>query len=341
MRAGRYAPTAVLAGLTLLGTGGATGFLLRPAPAPEQLRGAAEVRSAPVGQEQLTDDRTVKISLTRSTPPPLVVGLAGRVTSTSCRPGRALTSGQAVARIGDTPLIALATAVPLHRDLARGDKGDDVRALQRELRRLGRDVGVTGRYDKRTAAAVKAVQKAAGVAKPDGKLTTARILWLSAAQVTPTSCDLVQGGYASAGQAFGKAPARLTAVSAESMPAGLVPGDREIRVLGVAGPLGDGGTATDPAFLDKITMTPGYRLLEASGKDAELTATVALRTPIATAKVPPGALYGVDGAAGCVESGTATYPVTIVGSRLGATLVTGNVPAQVDLGADIAAEECR
>ena len=330
MRAGRFAGTAILAGLTLLGTGGATGFLLRPATAPEQLRAASDVTSAPVGHEQLTDERTVKISLVRSAPPPIVVGVAGRVTATSCRPGSPITSKATLARIGDTPLIALATDVPLHRDLAKGDKGADVKALQKAL-----GVTVTGTYDRATANAVRKQLK-----RTDGTVAVGQIVWLPAESVTPTSCELIEGAYISSGQAYAKAPARLTAITTDSLPANLVPGDRELRVMGVRGPIGADGAATDEKFLGKVTESREYRMLEASGKDAELTATIALTEPLETAKVPPGALFGVQKDKGCVESGATAYPVTIVGSRLGATLVTGKVPEAVDLGPAIEAQRC-
>ncbi|GAA3747128.1 hypothetical protein GCM10022225_33640 [Plantactinospora mayteni] len=345
--------TALLAGLTLLGTGGATGFLLRPASAPQSLRTATEVTSAPVGREELVDERTVKVSLTKSPAPPLVVGFAGRVTSTSCRPGTPLRSGRAVARIDNTPLIALATSVPLYRDLDRGDRGGDVRALQRELARLGHRVNTDGRYDRGTAEAVRKLQKAAGVSRPDGRITATEILWLPAASVSPDSCELVQGGYVSSGQTYAKVAPRLTAVVVESMPSGAVAGKRVIELMGVIGPLDTDGTATDPKFLAKVAGTQEYRLAQRADEEPELTAVLALADALPTLKVPPGALFGVDGDTGCVQSGDRAHAVTIVGSKLGATLVApagdrptgdlpadGDLPAQVNLGSSITLDSC-
>jgi hypothetical protein len=53
-------------------------------------------------------------------------------------------------------------------------------------------------------------------------------------------------------------------------------------------------------------------------------------------------LFGVDGDGGCVQSGAKAYPVKIVGSRLGATLVTpkGDAPADVNLGSSITLSSC-
>jgi peptidoglycan hydrolase-like protein with peptidoglycan-binding domain len=334
--------TAVLATVTLLSTGGATGFLLRPATAPRELRTATEVTSAPVGREEFTDEHTVKISLKKSPAPPLVVGFDGRVTATSCKAGEALKSGQAVARINNTPLIALATSAPLYRNLSQGDKGDDVKAVQRELIRLGYKVDAAGTFDRQTTVAVKELQKAAGVDRPDGTITSGQILWLPASSVVPDSCDLVQGAYVSSGQTYAKAPAQLTSIVVKSIPPNAVAGERVVQVMGVTGALNKNGTVTDAEFLGKVAGTQEYRLIEASDKDPELTAVITLKDRLQTLKVPPGALFGVDRDSGCVQSGARAYPVKIVGSRLGATLVapTGDAPAHVNLGSSISLNSC-
>jgi peptidoglycan hydrolase-like protein with peptidoglycan-binding domain len=338
----RFAGTAILAGLTLLGAAGATGFLLRPAAAPEQLRSAGQLADAPVGRERLSDDRTVKISLARAPAAPLTVGLAGRVTEVSCRPGRPLAAGHRAARVDGVPIVAMATSVPPYRDLTWGDKGDDVRAVQRELRRLGYAAPDNGRYDRRTSAAVRKLQKAAGKAAPDGKLAAAEVLWLPAASVRPGSCELVKGARIAAGQQFAKVPARLTAITVDTLPANLVAGERTLTVMGATGPIGRDGVATDVKFLDEVAAGAEYRLLEASGKDADVTGGIALREPLETLKMPPGAIFGLEGDTGCVRSGEQTYPVRVVSSRLGATLVTvdGPAPARVDLGPDVATGGC-
>ncbi|MDI6099430.1 peptidoglycan-binding domain-containing protein [Actinoplanes sp. NEAU-A12] len=344
MARGRFLGTALLAGLTLLGAGGATAVLLRPAAAPAGLRTAVDVTSAPTGRENLTDERTVKISLTDLPTPPLIVGIGGRVTRTACKAGEALRSGQAVARIDGKPVIALATRTPLYRDLGSGDKGDDVRALQRELHRLGhKRVEATGRYDRRTRAAMRAVQKKAGIADPEGTVTIREVLWLPAPRVVPNSCELTLGAFVSAGQTFAKVPPRLTSVVVNSLPSGIVPGERTIEVLGVTGPLNAQGAATDGRFLSELAAGQEYKLLLASGEKPDLSAIIRLKTAIPTVKVPPGSVFALDGDQGCVQSGDTGHPVTVVGSRLGATLVTmkGDVPAQVHVGSAITLEDCR
>ncbi len=339
---GRSVGTAVLAAVTLLSMGGATGFLLRPVAAPQELRAATEVTSAPVGHEEFADEHTVKISLKRSSAPPLVVGFDGRVTAVSCKAGEALKSGQTVARINNTPLIGLATSAPLYRNLSQGHKGDDVKALQTELIRLGYGVKADGTFDGRTVMAVKELQKAAGVDRPDGTITSGQILWLPASAVVPDSCKLVLGAYVSSGQTYAEVPAQLISIIVNPMPANVVDGERAIQVMGVTGPLDKDGTATDAEFLGKVAGTREYRLLEAGDKEPELTAVITLKDHLQTLRMPPGALFDVDRDSGCVQSGAKTYPVKIVGSRLGVTLVvpTGDASAHVNLGASITVDSC-
>jgi peptidoglycan hydrolase-like protein with peptidoglycan-binding domain len=341
---GRTVGTALLAGLTLVAAGGATAVLLRPAAAPAGLRTATEVTSAPTGRENLTDERTVKISLSQLPTPPLVVGIGGRVTRTRCVAGRPLRSGRPVARIDDTPVIALATRTPLYRDLGYGDRGGDVRALQRELRRLGHDeVAATGRYDRRTRAAVRDIQRQAGAGDPEGTITVGEILWLPAPSVVPNTCEFTLGAYVAAGQTFAKVPPRLTSVAVNSLPSGIVAGKRSIEVLGQTGPLNGQGAATDPGFLRRIAAGQEYRLLLASGAKPDLSGIIRLTKAIPTVKVPPGSVFALDGDQGCVQSGDTGHPVTVVGSRLGATLVTmtGAVPSEVAVGPAITLESCR
>jgi len=338
----RSAGTAVLAAAVLLGAGGMAGFLLRPSAAPAELQTAADLTSAPVGNEELTDERTVKISLKRSAAAPLLAGLTGRVTSTACRVGEPLESGRVVARIDATPLIALATSMPLYRDLVEGAQGDDVKALQRELARLGYPVAASGTFDTRTTAAVKKLKKKSGMDSPDGTVVAGQFLWLPAPSVVPDSCELVPGAFTAPGQLFAKVPAALTAIVVSAMPEGATPGPRLMRVFGVTGPLGAGGTVTDPGFLAKVAATREYGQATATDKDAELTAVVTLKDPLRTLKVPPGAVFGVEGDTGCVQSEATAYPVKIVGSRLGATLVTpvGEAPSRVALGTSITLKAC-
>jgi peptidoglycan hydrolase-like protein with peptidoglycan-binding domain len=334
---------AAVTGMTLLGLAAATVVLLRPAPAPAELRASADATSAPVGHEEFADERTVKVAFRRAAGPPLTVAVAGRVTETGCEVGKALASGKVVARVDGKPVVALATSVPLYRDLRLSDVGTDVRALQQELNRLGYRPERDGTYGDSTVKAVKALQKAAGIKEPDGVLVAAQVLWLPAPSVLPDTCELVLGAYlAGPAQVFAKVAATLTAIVVESMPPTAVPGERTIRVMGATGPLGADGTATDAELLAKVSSSAEYRVSMSAEKPPEITAVVSLKERLKTLKVPPGALFAVDGDKGCVQSGGTTYAVRIVSSRLGAALVvpTGQSFDSVNLGASVTAGSC-
>ena len=337
--------TAALAAVTLAGAGAVGGYLVRPADVPDRLRAAPEATTAPVGQEELTDERTVKVSLVTSAAVPLVSGVTGRVTQTWCRAGAPLRSGQVVARVNDTPLIALATSMPLYRDLASGDRGPDVLALQHELTRLGYRVRADGKFGAATRSAMKRLQKASGIGKPAGTVKYGAILWLPAAAVTPDSCKFNRGASVSAGATVATAPARLSSVVVKSLPTTLVPGPRVIRLMGVTGPLNGDGTGTEAGFLAKVARTRDYQVLQSSDKN-ELSATIALKDGLQTLKVPPGGLFDVDGDSGCLQSESRTYRVRIVGSRLGAALVVpapgtpDPAPTAVNLGSSITSGSC-
>ncbi|WP_239153339.1 peptidoglycan-binding domain-containing protein [Virgisporangium aliadipatigenens] len=329
--------------MTLVGLAAATVVLLRPAPAPAELRASADATAAPVGHEEFADERTVKVAFRRAAAPPLTVAVTGRVTETGCAVGKAIESGKVVARVDGKPVLALATSVPLYRDLRLADVGTDVRALQQELRRLGYRPERSGTYGASTVQAVKALQKAAGVKDPDGALVASQVLWLPAPSVLPDTCELVLGAYlAGPAQVFAKVAATLTAIVVEAMPPGAVAGERTIRMAGVTGPLGADGTATDPELLAKVSASAEYRAALTTEKPLDVTAVVSLKERLKTVKVPPGALFAVDGDKGCVQSGAATYPVRIVSSRLGAALVVpvGEPFDSVNLGASITAASC-
>lgn len=79
--------------------------------------------------------------------------------------------------------MALATATPMYRDLATGDKGDDVLALNNELARLGLPASAKSTtYTWNTSQGVKQLMSAAGNTS-DGSLPLTDVLWIPAASV--------------------------------------------------------------------------------------------------------------------------------------------------------------
>jgi peptidoglycan hydrolase-like protein with peptidoglycan-binding domain len=335
--------TGVVVAAVLLAAGAAAALMLSREPVPAELQPGISPTSAATGTQRFTDERGVEATFAVSAPTSITVRTAGTVTGWRCAPGRPLRSGEAALRVDEKPVLLLHTGVPPYRDLGRGDEGRDVRALQRELARLGYRAGTGGDFDRRTALAVKRLERAAGLTDPDGVLALSETAWLPSPTVIPTSCDARLGTTLTAGSAIAKLRGRLGAVQVKSMPDGLVAGPRTISLYGVTGPLAGDGTATEAAFLAAVAATPEFRAGATAGSSDPASATIALRKPLDTVKVPPAAVFDLSATRGCIQSGSRVQPVVVVGSALGASLVTltGPPPASVDLGPAITAESCR
>jgi len=76
-----------------------------------------------------------------------------------------VSNGEALYRVDNTPVILLEGAATLYRDLASGDTGDDVQALETALAALGygTDMTVDQTFTSVTAAALKDFQEAVGI----------------------------------------------------------------------------------------------------------------------------------------------------------------------------------
>jgi peptidoglycan hydrolase-like protein with peptidoglycan-binding domain len=333
---------AVLA-VVLVAAGAAGAMLLSGEPIPADLRAAREVTSAPVGAQRFADERTVQAGLMVSEPMP--IGLrarAGTVTASHCVPGQPISSGSPALRIDDVPIIALHTTLPLYRDLGPGDRGRDVASVQAELSRLGYRVGTDGEFGLETAVAVKKLQRDAGYPRPDGQLFLDRVVWLPASTITPTRCDAAPGTVVNAGSTFAGVDGQLGAVQITSLPGDLVPGPRSLTIFGVTGALTRSGSASAPDFLAKVAATPEFRAWLTAKSTEPIPVTIALTKPMLTAKVPPGAIFALAGSRGCVQSRNLTIPVVVVGSGLGASLVTveGEPPTAVNIGPAITSTGC-
>ncbi|MEU0488109.1 peptidoglycan-binding domain-containing protein [Nocardiopsis sp. NPDC006139] len=340
----RPSGTVLLSALLLLTAGGTAGFLLRPPDPPPDLAAAADIDSAPVLREPFDDARSVEVELTVTPTLDLAFGGSGRVTSSACVPGTVLASGEEAARVDDRPVVALATSMPLYRDLGRGSRGGDVRALQQELDRLGHATAVDGVYGWQTHQAVREFQREAGIGNPTGSVALADVLWMPSSEVTFEECKALPGSEASAGGAFASVPGALEAARLGSVPDLDVPGDRLLTVAGVTGPVDAEGLAEDPEFLRELADTPEARAAVA-GEGEPLTGSVALAEPVDAARVPPGALFAVAGDTGCLRSEGSFHPVRIIGSGVGSTVVVpeedgADLPADVDLGPALTGDSC-
>ncbi|TMR98687.1 peptidoglycan-binding protein [Nonomuraea basaltis] len=162
MKSPRKLLAGIVAGVVIIA---AVGWVLSTrlrSPADEAARRAAPEPSlvtAAVERRKLVS--TVVVSGTLEYGSPLPISLAGVVGGASelqratraPRQGR-LREGAVLMEVNGRPVFALRGAVPMHRTIAPGTKGDDVEQLQRALRRLGYGGPRSGVFDRATIAAV-------------------------------------------------------------------------------------------------------------------------------------------------------------------------------------------
>lgn len=90
------------------------------------------------------------------------------VTSAAKAAGDRVAPGELFAVVSGRPLLILPSSVPLYRDIASGDSGPDVTALQKALAGFGYSVAATGIFDTATQRALSAWYEAAGSTAPTG-----------------------------------------------------------------------------------------------------------------------------------------------------------------------------
>lgn len=319
-----------LAAVALVGAGVTVGLVLAPEPATPDPAETGTSRVVEVGQEFFDDPRQVSFTPMFATTTDLSVLDVGRVTRLECVPGGLIASGSSPVTVDDRPTLALATSIPLWRDLGPGSRGADVSALQTELARLGFEVEPSGAFGAGTRAAVQELFRRAGVARPDGRLPAARVLWLPAVEVRVSSCGLAVGDHTDDG-ALATLGAGVVGLRSAGEQQGLVEGPRVARFGELAAPVGEDGVVTDPAFLAAIAGSPWL----AQDAPTGVPLGIALAEPLDVTVVPPAALFGLAGSSACVATGGQVRAVTVVTSQLGRSYVTFDdgaaAPSSVDL----------
>lgn len=337
-RRGRsVAAAACLGAVVLVMVGAVAGLALVPQPVPSSLAAGAPVTAAPVTYESFDDARRSTFTAVTRPGVDIAVMRAGTVTSSTCQAGASMSSGDVPLTVDATPVVALHTGYPLWRDLAAGDTGPDVAAVQAELARLGYAPGTSGVLDRSTRKALVAFFTDRGVSHPDGSLARASLLWLPSSELVVAACAVAPAEAVAPGQIIASSGERLVALQPAMAAVEATPGDRVLTVNGVSGPVGADGRVTDPAVLAAVEASADYAfagLQAENGADSQLAFTTTLAAPLDTAVLPAAALFGVSGTSACLSSHGVVHPVTVVTSMLGSTYVTiddGATPATVDL----------
>lgn len=107
-------------------------------------------------------------------------------------PGSVLAVGTLIGEVSGRPVFAWAASAPRYRDLAVGDSGDDVRALQEILASLGfYTVAVDGVFDGYTFDALAAFYSAAGLRMPFVRVGTQGFAWREFVALPAATAEVV------------------------------------------------------------------------------------------------------------------------------------------------------
>lgn len=113
------------------------GFLFSRQHVPGSLSETTDAGAIAVNSESYTDSHDVAVTVTSGTGQTVTTPRPGVITATRCMPSDTVDSGMSPLSLNGVPVLALHTDIPPYRDLTIGMAGDDARALNAELRRLG------------------------------------------------------------------------------------------------------------------------------------------------------------------------------------------------------------
>lgn len=310
---------------------------------PALLGASGEITEAKVSTQQYNGSQTVTLIPSISTSRALLGNSSGTVTADYSSGG--LASGRACMRVNDRAVIALNTAIPLYRDLHVEDRGQDVRAFNNELNRLGYlSDPDSDRYSWNTQQGWKQLMADNG-SDSDGTLQLADILWIPEPNISVGDWQATAGANVTQGTQIGEIPGALVKLSIKNA----TPSDQDriITVYGQSTTLSAGQTAIDNAdYLKQVSATEEYQSQTKETLAAGISATLALPQAINALRVPAGAVYGINGNKGCIMTPDgASHTVSIVGSSLGVSLVqlgSGDAASitSVAVGSKIAGATC-
>lgn len=296
-------------------------WVTRPAP-PADLQDDAYLALAPALVRTYDDARMVTLHVTTEEPQAVPSPRDGRVSAITCTPGTPLASGDSLVSLDGTGVVSLATAVPGWRDLAIGDVGQDVGALNTELRRLGHGAPESHSVTPETVEAFRATAHAAGVPAPEGLVIPLdRILWLPGEQALIAQCPVRLGETVASGAPLFTLQSASSAHSS-LLPADAIAGGRTLD-LGIAHlPIADDGQVAREDLAELLSSDAYLSAVVDEQGSRQITVRWALSEPTKVWVVPPGAVVVEAQSSVCVVApDDTTVPVNVVGSELGQTFV--------------------
>lgn len=296
---------------------------------PSTLRPGPVTTELPVNADRFEDPRSVQLSVKASVAIPLAAPGTGRVTAFPCEPGASIVSGTSPVSIDGTPRLALATRIPLWRDLTLDSKGDDVRAIQEELGRLGHSVATDGVMGKNTQVAVAAAFAEIGVTVGQQGVPLDAIVWIPSPESRLALCEVAVGATVERGAPLATFAVSSPTVSVDKLPTDLVPGPRVVVV-------GESRFEVTADGIVQVRQLSEFRSalgLDTSAELKPIDAQLVLGEPLDVSVVAPSSIYDIHDGAGCVSSRGSAHAVDILGSQLGETIVAfrgKSTPSHVD-----------
>jgi hypothetical protein len=297
--------------------------LALPAEPPATLATAAPATTAAVTYRTDADERPVQVELETGAPRTVVTSRAGTVTSSNCTTGGTIAHGDAIATVDGVPVLALATSVPLWRELRSGDRGDDVRALQEALGGPLRTDGVVGAATLRAAHAFLIDHGLERASVPRDSIDPDHVAWIPASTVTTQRCTAVVGAALPDDGVLAELPSELRSARLQRLPDDAVPGDRVLRFGPSTAHVRPDGVVDDPRALRGIESLTEYRSTVNSADGVPtMTASWSLAEPLRVGVVPPTALWDVAENEACVLPSTSgPVRVRVIGSELGQAFI--------------------
>lgn len=324
-----------LACLALAALGVAVGLAAAPGREPAVLSQTDSAQTIPVVVQAFTDDRDVTLRVDYATGVQLHTSRAGRITRARCTPGKSWKSGTTPVWIDGAPVMALATRVPLWRDLRTGDRGPDVSALQDELSRLGQDQQTTGVVGPQT---LRNWSRQLGLSRPAALIAASSVIWLPSPATIIADCQVQLGAQSEANAPLATAQSTVASIQVAQLPDDAVAGPRQLMSGDVVAQVDDSGVVTAEDQARQLAASDELRAAAASDGQFAPSARWTLREPLDVAPVPPGALVGLGQEQVCVVSADGEpVPVTIVASLAGRSLVSFGSqapPAQIQTAPD-------
>jgi len=336
-----------LIGLTLLGAGFGAGVLLaRPSAVPPSLLVDERVeRTVALTKQPVDDVRDVQLSIQQGPNRQLFAAGEGLLTDFDCAVGTFFRSGASNLSIDGRPVLNLATETPMWRDLRAGDTGDDVRALTRELKRLGHPVAVENTLRSEVVRLLRAGLMREGSRGSDSQtIRRERLLWLPERKVEVLECLAEAGTRVTSEQAIAGLSAKALGASVVNVPADAVPGERVIELGGDRIAVDSEGRITSKSELVKLDGAVQRALSAREGSAADggaepgeprLSVRYLLKRPLEAWVVPPSALVMQTEQQACIVSAEQALPVDVVASALGKSFIVFDdaaiAPARVEL----------